>query len=117
MESRMVKMQRRILEVVQQELQQWMDELLKDAFNPAKLMQFMRGMGLDMGQLSGMVGQPGFDPYSLLHLNRSASDEEVKTRYKEIMGKLHPDKAGEEMTELATIANAAYNIIRMERGF
>jgi len=59
----------------------------------------------------------GFDPYLILHLDRSASDEEVKRVYRKVMSRIHPDIAGPELTFLAAIVNAAYKMIKMQRGW
>lgn len=109
----------------QEEMIKWVDDIRKDTFDPAKMMQFIRGMGIDMSQFSQMFGRmaqagtmpQGFDPYQVLGLEKSASDEEVKHRYREMMRKIHPDVAGQEMTFLATIVNAAYKVIERERGW
>ena len=116
--DRAARIQQRILEVFTEEMQGWVNDLLKDALDPRKLMRFIRSMGIDPSKLPGMMGQqPGFDPYQILGLERSARDEEVKEQYKEMMNKLHPDKAGQEMTFLATLVNTAYEIIKRERGW
>jgi len=57
----------------------------------------------------------GFDPYKILGLDKSASDEEVKQAYRKVMSKVHPDKAGPELTFMATLANVAYELIEKER--
>ena len=69
----------------QEEISKWIQDLLKDAFDPAKMLRFVRGMGIDMSQFSQMFGRmaqtgtmpQGFDPYAIFHLDKSASDEEV----------------------------------------
>jgi len=129
-EDRMSKMYRQMLEDLeklgqkgmasfQEETSKWIDDLLKDAFDPNKMMQFLRGMGIDMSQLPGMVGQqPGFDPYRVLGLDKSASDEEVKKRYRILVHKLHPDTAGFEGTSfLLQMVLVAYNLIEKMRGW
>jgi len=107
----------RMIEVIQQEIQHWMANLLKDALNPDMMMHFLRSMGIDMSQLPGMFGQqPGFDPYKVLGLEKEASDEEVKKRYRELLRKLHPDTAGMEGTSfLLQMVLAAYELIKRER--
>ena len=100
-------------------VQRWLNALLKDAVDPRKLAQFVQGLGVDASQLGGMVGQqPGLDPYQILGLDKSASDEEVKKRYRELVKRLHPDTAGVEGTSfLLQLVLAAYEMIKRERGW
>ena len=108
----------------QEETSRWVDDLLKDAFDPAKMLQFIRGMGIDMFQFSQLFGRmartgtmpSGFDPYQVFGLDKSASDEEVKRAYRKVMRHVHPDVAGPELTTVAAIVNAAYELIMRERG-
>lgn len=108
----------------QDEMSKWTQDLLKDAFDPAKMMEFIRGMGIDISQFSRLFGRmaqagtmpQGFDPYQVLGLDKSASDEAIKKRYRDMMRRIHPDIAGPEMNFLAAIVNAAYNMIWRERG-
>lgn len=67
---------------------------------------------------------PGKDPYAVLGLSREASDREVKTAYRRLIGQHHPDKLGDVPDELKRRAeerareiNIAYEKIRAERGF
>lgn len=118
MQNPIARIQKRIMEVIQQELQRWVLHALKGQFSPEKMMQFMKSMGIDMSQLPGMMGQPGFDPYRVLGLDKSASDEEIKRRYNELLHKLHPDTAGVQGTEfLFQMVMAAYELIKRERGW
>ena len=131
MENRISKMYREMSEDLrslsqkwfgdfQEEMQGLVNALLKDSLDPRKLMHFIRSMGIDMSRLlPGMVGQqPGFDPYQILGLDKSATDEEVKKRYRELVKRLHPDTAGFEGTSfLLQMVLAAYNIIERERGW
>ena len=116
-EDRVTRMHRRICEIIQQEIQGWINDLMRGMLDPSKIMAFARAMGIDMSQLSGMMGkQPPFDPYLILGLNKSASDDEVRHRYLQLMNKLHPDRAGQEFQFLATLVNVAYQAICRERG-
>jgi len=117
MENPMTRMGRRVVEVVQQELLYWIDALLKDSFNPTTMLQFIRGLGIDLSQLPGMVGQqPGFDPYKVLGLDSVATDDEVKKRYRVLVAKLHPDASGTEGTSfLFQMVVVAYELIKKER--
>ena len=94
-----------------------LDELAKRTLDAAQLAEMLKMMGIDMPQTSGMMGQvPGFDPYPILGLEKSASDEEVRKRYHELVRKLHPDTAGTEGTTfLLQLVLAAYEAIRRER--
>lgn len=97
-------------------LQEGMQEYLSNTIDLPKLLNMIQKMGL-----SNIIGiqttpMPGVDYYKVLGLDKTASNDEVKERYREIMNKLHPDKAGDEMTFLATVVNTAYGIICKERG-
>ena len=60
----------------------------------------------------------GMDPYQVIGLDRSASDGQVKKRYRELMFKLHPDTAATKGTEfLFKLVMAAYQQISQERGW
>jgi hypothetical protein len=110
---------RRWMKVFQDEVRGWTDGFLRDALDPAKLMDLMRQMGVDLSRLPGLVGQqPLFDPYQILGLDKSASDDELKKRYRELVNKLHPDKSGTPGTGfLLQIVLAAYEMIKRQRGF
>ena len=110
----------------QEETSKWIQDLLKDAFDTRKMMRFIRSMGIDMSQFSQMFGHmaqtgtmpQGFDAYRTLGLDKEASDEEVKHRYRELVRRLHPDTAGiEGTTFLLQVVLAAYNLIEKERGW
>lgn len=77
----------------------------------------LNGMGIDFSQLRGMAsGQAAVDPYKIMGLERSASDEEVKKRYRELVYVLHPDKSGTPATAtFFKMVNAAYEMIKKER--
>ncbi len=113
------QLSQRWFDAFQKEMGKWTQDLLKDAFDPARMMEFLRSMGLDPSRLAGMVGQqPGFDPYQVLGLDKSATDEEVKKRFRQLMFKLHPDQAGIEGTAFLTqMMLAAYKMIEIQRGW
>ena len=116
-EDRVTRMHRRICEIIQQEIEDWLNDLMRGVLDPSKILAFAKAMGIDMSQLPGMMGrQPGFDPYLILGLKESASDDEVRHRYLQLMNKLHPDRAGQEFRFLATLVNVAYQAICRERG-
>ena len=115
----LIRTQKGMAEGMQQTVRETLDELTKAALDPAKLAEMLKSVGVDPSQFSGMgKGVPGFDPYVILGLDKSASDETVKKRYREFVRRLHPDTAGFEGTSfLLQIVMAAYETIRRERGW
>ena len=116
---RLLQAQERIRKVICEEVQGWMDTLLRDAFNPESFLRLIAGMGIDLSQIPNLVGQQGgFDPYRVLGLEKTATDSEVKKRYHELLIKLHPDTAGVSGTDfLLQMMIAAYQQIAKERGW
>jgi DnaJ-domain-containing protein 1 len=130
MENPFARVMRRGLEAMaeatQEELGRMAEQLVQGALTPdmlASVMGMMQGamgtIGFDMGKMSGMMGQqPGIDSYRILGLERSASDDEIKKRYKELVHVLHPDKSGTPGTGLFfQMVTAAYEQIKRERGW
>ena len=109
--------QERILGEMRDNVLGWMDALLRDAFNPEAFLRYAAGMGIDLSQVPNLVGRhDGFDPYRVLGLDKTATDEEVKRRYRELLMKLHPDTAGVKGTGfLLQMVIAAYQQIAKER--
>ena len=115
-----------MVEAMQEELGRMSQQLIQGILTPdmlASLMGMMQqslgGMGFDMGKLSGLLGQqPGLDPYTILGLEKSASDDEVKNRYKQLVHILHPDKSQTSSTSFFfQMVLAAYEAIKRERGW
>ena len=109
--------QERILGEMRDNVLGWMDALLRDAFNPEAFLRYAAGMGIDLSQVPNLVGRhDGFDPYRVLGLDKTATDEEVRRRYRELLMKLHPDTAGVRGTDfLLQLMIAAYQQIAEER--
>ena len=116
---RHLREQERILGEMRSNVHRWMDELLRDAFNPESFLRLVASMGMDLSQIPNLVGQPdGFDAYRVLGLEKTATDGEVKKRYRELLIKLHPDTAGVRGTDfLLQMMIAAYQRIAKERGW
>jgi len=119
LQKMLMGMQKGMARGMEEGLREILDEMMKGTLDPAKLAEMMKRLGIDMSQLSGMMERmPGFDAYRVLGLERSASDEEVKRRYHELLKKLHPDTAGITGTEyLLQMVISAYELIRQERGW
>jgi DnaJ like chaperone protein len=75
---------------------------------------------------AGHLGPDGSDPYVILAMDHTASDAEIKKRYRTLVKEHHPDALAaqgvpEEFRELAhekiSAINGAYGRIRKERGF
>jgi hypothetical protein len=115
----LARTQKGMAQGMQEGMREVLAELMKGTLDPAKLAEMMKSMGIDPSQLSGMMGKaPGVDPYRVLGLDKSASDEEVKKRYNELLHKLHPDTSGTEATSfLLQMVMAAYELIKTERGW
>lgn len=117
--ERLLQSQEKIMKAIDEEVLGWIDALLRDSLTPEAFLRFTAGMGIDPTGIPNMVGQPGgFDPYRVLGLEKSATDEEVKKRYRELLVKLHPDTAGVRGTDfLLQMMIAAYQRIEKERGW
>jgi DnaJ-class molecular chaperone len=96
-----------------------MDDLLRDAFNPESFIRYAASMGIDLSQVPNLVTQPGgFDPYQLLGLEKTATEGEVRERYRKLVRVLHPDTAESEGTNrLCQVVNEAYQQILKGRGW
>ena len=69
------------------------------------------------------AGQMRVDPYTVLGIERSAGEREIKRAYRKLMSQHHPDKLGDVPDELKRRAedrareiNAAYESIKSQRG-
>jgi len=113
-------------EAVEEELGRMSQQLIQGILTPDMLASLMAAMqqslgaiGFDTGKFAGVAGQQaGFDPYKVLGLERSASDEEIKKRYNQLLHILHPDKSQTTGTALFfQMVTAAYEQIKRERGW
>lgn len=85
-------------------MQEYLDWLLRQCFN----------------LLSSQQASPRgiIDAYKVLGLEGNESDDVVRTRYRELLRKLHPDTAGIQGTGfLLQLVLAAYRKIGLERGW
>jgi len=116
---RRLREQERILGEMRDNVQGWMDDILRDAFNPESFLRYAASLGIDLSQVPNLGGQQdGINPYQLLGLEKTVTDEEVKKRYRNLLRLLHPDTAVTEGTEhLCQKITEAYRQIAKERGW
>ena len=107
----------RILKVVYEDRLRWMDALVPDAMQPESFFNYVVKMGLDLSSITERIGQPGgYDPYRIMGLEKTATDAEIRYRYRELLHKLHPDTAGVKGTSfLLQMVNSAYQQVATER--
>jgi len=120
MEDWTANLARKLLIGMQSVMEETVKEALSEFARPEKLAGVLQAMGVDMSRLAGQMsmGQaPNLDPYAVLGLDRSASDEQVRRAYRKIMSVIHPDKAGPELAVLSAMVNVAYGMIEKERGW
>jgi DnaJ-class molecular chaperone len=92
----------------------WWDQWLKEMLNDEVMRQYWSAT--EIGNKRNQTA--GADPYRILGLQKTDSDDQVKKRYREMVVKLHPDTAGVKGTEfLFQLVLAAYRQISRERGW
>jgi len=114
--DRFARIQQQVINLLNEEMDGWMNDLLKGMLDPGRIMDFIKTMVIDMSQFTGMTAQTGFDPYRVLGLDKSASDDEIKRRYRELVNIFHQDKSGTPATNyLFQWVQEAYQKIMKER--
>jgi DnaJ-domain-containing protein 1 len=114
MEDQLRKAQRKMTEATAEMMSEWLNQVLQGMYNDPVIGELWSAM--KMGNQS--CGKAGIDPYRVLGLEKTAKDEEVKKRYRELLMKLHPDTAGVRGTDfLLQMMIAAYRQIAKERGW
>lgn len=111
------KLSQKWLEELQKEMASWVQDAFRGVFKPEDIMKFAQSFGFDPAKLASMAKQGvALDPYRVLGLEKAASDEEVKKRYRELLRHLHPDTSKVKGTEtLLQVVMAAYEMIKKER--
>jgi DnaJ-domain-containing protein 1 len=134
MENPLVRIAQRgleaMVEAVQEEMGRMSQQFVRGIVTPdtlAPLLEMLRrsleaagsAMGFDALHLPNIADRElGFDPYRILGLERSATDDEVKKRYNELIHILHPDKSRTPGTVLFfQWVVAACEMIKKERGW
>jgi DnaJ-class molecular chaperone len=94
-----------------------MDELLRAACSPETLIHLAAEMGIDLSQNPEFVRQnEDDDSYRVLGVEKTATEKEIKKRYRELLFILHPDTAAVSGTEsMLQQVITAYQKIAKER--
>ena len=103
---------------LQEALGEYADSVMREAFDPNWFMELLRRSGSSFSGFTGSTTQTATDPYRILGLDRTATDEAVKKRFHDLAHKLHPDTAGVGGTKLFfQLVKEAYEVIKRERGW
>ncbi len=107
------------LDRITQKLQELLDEIQRV---PEKLLRdtqrkLFEQAGTDFASFSGLGRQVGIDPYRILGLEKSASDEDVKKRFHQRVRQFHPDTAGPGFEYHFQSVLVAFQLISKERGW
>lgn len=103
----------KMLDRVMKDLYDGIQDFISENVDLNTLFRMAEGMKIP----SMAANIPNFDAYKILGLDKSASNEEVKQRYNELLHKLHPDVSGVKGTEFITqLVVFAYDQIKKERG-
>ena len=114
MEDKFRKAQQEIADATTDMLSEWLNHVLQGISNDPVIGELWSAMKI--GNQSS--GKAGIDPYRVLGLEKTATDDQVKKRYREMVVKLHPDTAGVKGTEfLFQLVTAAYQQISKESGW
>ncbi len=114
MEERSRKAQQEMADAANAMLSKWLNQLLRGIADDPLMSQFRTGSKI------GNWEKPKFtvDPYQVLGLEKSATDDQVKKRYRELARYYHPDTATVQGTEFSFYQlQAAYEMIIQERGW
>jgi len=94
-------------------MSEWLNQMLEELRNDPVIGELWSAMRTENQSHQQAV----VDPYRVIGLDKTASDDQVKKRYRELLVKLHPDTAGIKGTEfLFQLVTAAYQQISKERG-
>lgn len=108
----------RLTDTFRRAIEEELQPRLAAVLDPLTLMDIIGSLGIDLSAIGRQGTLPGFDPYRVLGLERTASDADVKERYRDLVKLLHPDTAPAPGTDcLFGMVNAAYELIRKERGW
>ena len=114
MEERARKAQQEMTDAANAVISQWLNRLLRGIADDPLMSQLWSAMRMGNGE------RPRFkaDPYMVLGLEKTATYDQVKKRYRELARYFHPDTAAVHGTGFFFLqVQAAYEAIRQERGW
>ena len=112
MEERLRRSQREVTDAANAVMSQWLSQLLRGIVDDPLMSQLWSAIKM------GNRERPQFvvDPYRVLGLEKTATDDQVKRRYRELARCFHPDTATVQGTGFFFLqVQAAYEAIRQER--
>jgi len=93
---------------------EWLNQMLREIINDPVIKQYWFTANME----NQHYGDTSIRPYRILGLEKTASDDQVKKRHRELAVKLHPDTAGIGGTGfLFQLVEASYQQISRERGW
>ena len=114
MEDHFKKAQREMTDTANAMMSDWLNRMWETMSRDPVMGQLWSAMNTG----NQPVRQTGIEPYRVMGLDKSAADNQVKKRYRELAVRLHPDTAGVKGTEfLFQLVTAAYQQISKERGW
>jgi len=114
MEDEIRKAQQKMTDATAEMMSGWLNQMLERLRNDPVIGELWSAMKTG----SQPCRQAAVDPYRVIGLDKTAADDQIKKRYRELMVKLHPDTAGVKGTEfLFQLVMAAYQQIARERGW
>lgn len=113
MEDHFKKSQREVSDAASTLMTDWLNQMWETLSKDPVMGQLWSAMNTG----SQPNRQTGIEPYRVFGLDKTATDDQVKRRYRELVVRLHPDTAGVKGTEfLFQLVTAAYQQISKERG-
>ncbi|MFA5439739.1 J domain-containing protein [Dehalococcoides sp.] len=114
MKDQFRKAQQKMTDATADMMSEWLNQMLEGLRNDPVIGELWSAMKTENQSRQQAV----IDPYRVMGLDKTAADDQVKKRYRELMVKLHPDTAGVKGTEfLFQLVMAAYQQISKERGW
>ncbi len=114
MEERARKAQREMADAANAVMSDWLNRMLRGIADDPLMSQLWAATKMGNRSKPQLV----VDPYRIMGLEKTATDDRVKKRYRELARYFHPDTAGVQGTGFFFLqVQAAYEAIGHERGW